>query len=331
MNDSLLAAWPITAPWSIRPQSGGINNDTRFVETPSGNFILRIYGATRDLAKIRYELAVMAELRRQPLSFAVAEPLPSRSGDPIVLTDTGAPAILMPVIAGIQAERGSLEQAFPIGVALGELTRAMGNVRAEAPPSWRGTYGDLAPFPDIDPLSVASQAPISPEEQDRLKKLIRWVQERVPAMYAALPRQIIHGDFVPYNLLMQGNRVSAVLDFEIAMHDLRALDLAMALAAWGSGRWHTGDEWTMLEAFCRGYFSRMTLTQAEIEALPFLMRLRRSVNFLHMCGRYLRGAAPLEIALHGSSGALELDGWLELHGPELVTRVSAWARNAVAE
>lgn len=326
--DSLLAAWPLPGPWHVRPQGGGINNDTRFVETPSGNYILRIYGAMRDLAKIRYELAVMAELRRQPLSFAVAEPLPSRSGDPIVWTEWGAPAILMPVIPGVQAERGSLEQAYPIGVALGELTRALGHAHVEAPPSWRGTYGDLAPFPDIDPLSVPTRAPVSLEEQARLTRMIRWVQDRVPAMYAALPRQIIHGDFVPYNLLMQENRVSAVLDFEIALHDLRALDFAMALAAWGSGLWNTGGEWVMLEAFCRGYFSRMTLTQAEIEALPFLMRLRRSVNFLHMCCRYLRGDAPIEIALCGASGALAVDDWLAQHSTEFVARVTDWALTA---
>jgi homoserine kinase type II len=85
--------------------------------------------------------------------------------------------------------------------------------------------------------------PVSPDEQGRLTRLIRTVQEQIPAMYAALPRQIIHGDFVPFNLLVQDDRVTAVLDFEAAMHDLRALDLAMALAAWGSGRMGTGAPW----------------------------------------------------------------------------------------
>ncbi|MDF2628816.1 MAG: aminoglycoside phosphotransferase [Symbiobacteriaceae bacterium] len=113
VNDSLLAAWPIPGPWNPRPQSGGINHDTRLIETPSGNYILRIYSATRDLAKIRYELAIMAELRRQPLSFAVAAPLPSRSGDPIVLTETGAAAILMPAIPGVVGNRDCMAQVYP--------------------------------------------------------------------------------------------------------------------------------------------------------------------------------------------------------------------------
>lgn len=328
MNDSLLSAWPIPASWNLRPQSGGINNDTRFVETPSGSYVLRIYGATRDLEKIRYELAIMAELRRQPLSFAVAEPLPSRTGDPIVLTETGAPAILMPAIAGVVGNRDCAQQLYPTGAALGELTRALGHVHVEAPPACRRSYADLVPEPDIDPLSVPPRAPIPPEQQARLIRLIRMVQEQIPSMYAALPRQIIHGDFVPFNLLVQDDRVTAVLDFETAMHDLRALDFAMALAAWGSGRFHTGTEWEQLEPFCGGYFSRMTLTQAEVEALPFLMRLRRATTFLHMCCRHLKGDAPVEIALHGSSGALAVDDWLERHGTELVNRVTEWAATA---
>lgn len=325
MHEHLLAAWPIAAPWNIRPQSGGINNDTRFVETPSGTYILRVYGATRDLAKIRYELAVMAELRRQPLSFAVAEPLPSRSGDPILLTESGAPAILMPLIPGVVGNRDSMAQVFPTGVALGELTRALGHVHIEAPPSWRTTYADLVPSPDIDPLSVPAQAPVSPEEQAQLTRLIRSVQEQIPAMYAALPRQIIHGDFVPGNLLVQDDRVTAVLDFEYAQHDLRVLDLAMAIAAWGSGRFNTGTEWEQLGALCRGFFSQMKLQPAEIDALPFVLRLRRTTIFLHMCCRYLRGDAPVEIALHGSSGALAVDNWLEQHSAELIARVTEWA------
>ena len=143
--NNLLSRWPIPSPWTIRPQTGGINNDTRFVKTPAGSYILRIYGATRDLAKIHFELAVMAELSWQGLSFAVPAPMPSRSGDPIVLTESGAPATLAPVIPGVPAERGSLPQAYPIGAALGELTEAFARVHVQAPPGWRGTYGDLAP------------------------------------------------------------------------------------------------------------------------------------------------------------------------------------------
>lgn len=326
--NNLLSRWPIASPWTIRPQSGGINNDTRFVQTPAGSYILRIYGATRDLAKIRFELAVMAELGRQGLSFAVPAPIPSRSGDPIVLTESGAPATLAPVIPGVPAGRGSLAQAYPIGSALGELTRAFAGVHVPAPPGWQQTYGDLAPCPDVDPLRVPGQAPVAPEQQARLARLVREVQAQVPAAYATLPRQIIHGDFVPYNVLMDGTRVSAVLDFEIALYDLRALDLAMALATCGGGRWHTGTEWEMLAAFCRGYFSRMTLLPEEIAALPFLIRLRRCVTFLHMTGRYLRGEAPVEIALHGAEGALMLDEWVERHGTELVARVNSWSNGS---
>ena len=72
----------------------------------------------------------------------------------------------------------------------------------------------------------------------------------------------------------------------------------------------------MLEAFCRGYFSRMRLLPEEIAALSFLIRLRRCVMFLHMTGRYLRGQASLEIALHGAEGALVLDDWLAQHGAD---------------
>lgn len=67
------------------------------------------------------------------------------------------------------------------------------------------------------------------EFQGRIRRLFADLQQQVPGLYRSLPQQVIHGDFVARNALMQEGRVTGVLDFEFCAHDLRAMDLAIAL------------------------------------------------------------------------------------------------------
>lgn len=78
---ALLDAWELPVSRALRPAAFGLDNRTYFVETPAGVYVLRVYQNTGDVARVRYEHAVLERLRRVPPSFSVPVPLPARSGD----------------------------------------------------------------------------------------------------------------------------------------------------------------------------------------------------------------------------------------------------------
>lgn len=64
--------------------------------------------------------------------------------------------------------------------------------------------------------------------QERLGRIFADLRAQVPLLYRTLPLQVIHGDFINRNALMQQGRITGALDFEFCARDLRALDLAIA-------------------------------------------------------------------------------------------------------
>jgi Ser/Thr protein kinase RdoA (MazF antagonist) len=78
--------------------------------------------------------------------------------------------------------------------------------------------------------------------------------------------------------------VTAVLDFEFAAPAARALDVAMGLRM-TMQVWENPEPWEAVRRFCRGYIHWMPLTEAEVTALPWLIRLRGAITVLWWLGR----------------------------------------------
>jgi Ser/Thr protein kinase RdoA (MazF antagonist) len=110
------------------------------------------------------------------------------------------------------------------------------------------------------------------------------LQAFVNGPYRALPWQMCHNDFSPSNVLVAQGRVRAVLDFEFATPAARALDVAMGLRM-TMRYWENPAPWTALRRFCRGYTRRLPLTAAELQAIPWLIRLRSAISTLWWLGR----------------------------------------------
>ena len=128
--------------------------------------------------------------------------------------------------------------------------------------------------PDGDPLAPLAALGIPNADRARLAALLHDVEREMPALYAALPQQLIHSDYDPGNVLMEGTRVTAILDFEFAGPDLRVAELAAPLTWWPAHFLGTGREWDVIAAFGRGYASVLPPTPTELDAIPALLRLR---------------------------------------------------------
>jgi homoserine kinase type II len=97
---------------------------------------------------------------------------------------------------------------------------------------------------------------------DWLSKKNSYLQERLPRN---LPMTLIHGDIFFDNLIVQGDQLMAIIDFEEACHYYRSFDLGMAIV--GACRNRQGISFQKVRKFLRGYQKNMTLESVERESL----------------------------------------------------------------
>jgi Ser/Thr protein kinase RdoA (MazF antagonist) len=302
----------------VAPLGGGTNNDSYAVERAGERYLLRVYRHAADPDRIRYEHGLLIRLRSAGLPFAVPAPLPARSGDTLVTASNGAAAALFPFFPGAHANSEDPEQVRVCGEALALLDIAMAGIDLPAPAAGLLAFGA---FPAVhpaapDPDAVGAGLDVAKGERRRLHAIMRHLGEVAPALARALPEQIVHRDFDASNVLMEGGRVAVVLDFEFARPDIRALDLATGLAAFGGARWDPADG--RRPAFAAGYLARLRLAPAELEAVPDLMLLMRAGSLLHRAGRERLGTASGDEVLARAQALLRRAAWLEEHGRALV-------------
>ncbi len=97
---------------------------------------------------------------------------------------------------------------------------------------------------------------------DWLSEKKSYLQEQIPQN---LPMTLIHGDVFFDNLIVQGERLMAIIDFEEACHYYRNFDLGMVIV--GACRNRQGISFEKVRKFLRGYQNKMTLESAERESL----------------------------------------------------------------
>ncbi|MFI7061591.1 phosphotransferase enzyme family protein [Kribbella sp. NPDC050124] len=247
----------------------GTNNTSFFV---GGEFVLRIY---RNTTVPDYEHAVLRALGGLP--FAVPVPIPADDGSTVVRREVDGELVTASLsrrIPGQHPQRGDVVQAEACGAALAELDEALARLDAKTLPPRNEWDGDLTKVHRRVPDPAALIASLGGAvRRERVQRIFAAVQPK-----RDLPRSIIHADFFPTNVLMDGSRVMAILDFEVAGPAYRALDLAIGMVAFGRA-----------DAFRRGYLARLPLTDAEQRAVPELQLLREATSLVHWYGRHLEG------------------------------------------
>ncbi len=333
--DKLLAAWPIPRSRSILPLVTGTNNFTRLVATANGEYILRIYQNAGDPEPIRYEHDLLRRLQQTALSFAVPNPLVAESGQTYVATEEAGQitlAALFPVIPGRRPDALDGTEVEVCGAALGELDRALAGIELDPQLAAPPPFGDIAYTRALilHPVAGVTRFPIAPRSLGRLGMLLDDLTTALTQFDERFPRQLIHGEFYPGNVLMDGDRVSGILDFEFSGPGVRVMDLAVGLSAFALSEWRRGGEdLPLVERFVAGYRRWVRPAPAEIAALPTLLRLREATSFVHWLGRHSQGLTTDADVADRADRLLRLDDDLSTHGEELVQRVeSAIAGNA---
>jgi homoserine kinase type II len=279
----------------------GVNNTTSGLRTGSGELIWKTYTAHSKLATLEYEHDLLEWISRQSLPFAVPVPLPTRARATALVGPNGWQALFLR-LPGHRPDRRDARQAAQVGVALAQLHGVLRGYPTASRPGM-SAYGDLervhprlsSPFDlSIDQLGL-------PDTSEHAA-LLSWWRAELAALrgfilgpYRALPWQVIHGDFALANTLFEGGRLVAILDFEFAIPDARALDLASGLVSI-LRVWEDQPHWDVAQAFLDGYQCALPLEEREIAALPWLMRLRNAVAAIWWLGRDLEAGAVPDIS-----------------------------------
>lgn len=291
-----LAPYGLTPPLYVAPLAAGagINNQVRVVRTGAGQFLWkRLTHGAPERALVEHRL--LAWLAGSALPFGTPQPLPTGDGATLLPFGGGEWQALFRWLPGQPLDRHDPVALAALGAALGVLHNALANLPVELRPTWTGV-GNLA---GIHPL-VPDPAAITPRDlglsdvvpyRDALaewRAIVRSLDPFLAGPYRELPRQVIHGDFGPGNALASGTRVTAILDFEFALYDVRALDVASGLSLTLRYRpLPLAEELALSAAFCAGYVRGGALTPTEVAALPRLMLLREVVGFTWWLGRAL--------------------------------------------
>lgn len=282
--------------WNIEEAERGWNNTTYFVENSTRRAVLRIYDTHKDREKIEFEHAVLQKLGMLSLPFRVPVPIATPAGETLVQLEdrAGKFSCLFEYIDGdspTEQESGYFES---FGEAAGTLSVVLAEISPGLAPVYRPYYELRQAYPLCTGEAIRElclQPPVPFTELAKGLEILYNAYENIADSLAelkGLPHQLVHGDLNASNLLVETSdhrQVAALLDFEFCTFDVRAMEPAVIL----SGLLGHAEERAAVRDFCRGFSTRVRLSEAEIKAVPVLMLLRKVDVFLHFVTRYLEG------------------------------------------
>jgi hydroxylysine kinase len=196
------------------------------LDTATASFTLKLANPAEPAALTAFQTEALFHVPPRRSRPAHPRVIPARDGRTIIPTPDGA----LRLSPGSPAPRSPICPARPgwpaaIGTALGQLDAALASF--QHPAADHHLLWDIRNARGLAPLTPASPKTSSPAS---LSPLPGSPASTAPAL-ARLPRQVIHGDFNPHNLLADpGNptRLTGILDFGDMTLSHRICDLAVA-------------------------------------------------------------------------------------------------------
>jgi homoserine kinase type II len=257
------ARYRIGPPLETKPIAAGTINSNFSLQTAGGRYFLRV-NEGKSLEDVAWEAQLLDWLSHH--GFPTLAP---------TLTDSGAGYLdfqgkLLTLFSWsgghhLAASSVTARQASSLGQALGQLHR-LGELM---PPSWlrRSIY-------DQAHLRVRFHGIVArgePSLTSAVATLQRAMEEAEQSQHVrqASTQTLVHGDLFRDNVLWDGDRLVAILDFEQASGGTVAYDLAVCLNDWC---WDGAPRPDLVTSLLEGYQRERTLTAADRLALPIEVR-----------------------------------------------------------
>ncbi|MGA2265834.1 MAG: phosphotransferase [Phycisphaerae bacterium] len=288
------------------------------ITAAAGKFVFKRRAPGRnDLAKVTFTHQIQQILADR--GFPLPGLVPTRKGDTILVLGSNVYEMFHHIAGG--SYDGSLKATRSAGRTLASFHSLLADFHSEFHlPT--GSYHKAHSIPKamrtiVSVLPLDRRPPIK-----AVKGTTRWLTESYrfcgeQAEAAGLhlwPKQIVHGDWHPGNMLFRDQEIAAVVDYDAARLQQRVIDLAngaLQFSIIGGGDdtafWLDEADLPRFGEFMRGYIEVSPISSQELRAVPFLM-----------C-EALIAEAVLPIATTGSFGRLEGFGFLSM-----IRRKVAW-------
>ncbi|TAK48429.1 MAG: homoserine kinase [Xanthobacteraceae bacterium] len=272
-----LAAYDVGELLSYKGIAEGVENSNFLVHTSRGYFILTLYEKRVAVSDLPFFLSLMAHLADHGVT--CPQPVKRHDGGALGVL-AGRPAAVINFLEGMWPRRPGVAHCAGVGQALARMHVA----------------GRDFPMRRANTLSVTGWRPLFEMARPRAGEL----QPQLAAFLAAeldhleshwpgdLATGIIHADLFPDNVFFIGDKLSGLIDFYFACHDLLAYDVAICLNAWCFEPDHSFNV-TKARALLNAYHRERPLAAAEQRALPLLARgaamrflLTRLVDWLNV-------------------------------------------------
>jgi Ser/Thr protein kinase RdoA (MazF antagonist) len=216
--------------WSIGPvatfESTPVGDSTLFVTTVDGAcFVLK---ERADLARVQRECALLPELSKAGIPTPI--PIATVDGDLYAMGGEGQTFRLYPRLPGeivIEHYGGDAEKrAGAFGRAIGflhERLRACGGLKGIRDMDLLGQIEGWA-IPRIRAGNAVVDA-------DAVEGIWREVEGEFVPCHDDLPKQVIHRDAHPWNILFDEGRLTGYLDFEMVVRGLALFDVCYCASA----------------------------------------------------------------------------------------------------
>ncbi len=262
---AIIADFGVGRLLSAKGIAEGVENSNYLIEATSGRFILTIYEKRVDVADLPYFLALLDHLAAK--GCPVPRTMHTASGEQLVTwhSPDGPKAMaLIEFLPGLSVSRPSPRIAAAVGQALGALHMAaadfpMARPNSLGPDGWRALAAQCG----------AALDGIKPGLAGRVAQELDFLDAHWPRH---LPKSVIHADLFPDNVLVNGDRVSGIIDFYFACNDVRAYDVAVTHAAWSFDPGGARHDAAVGQALLDGYRASFGINPLEEAAFPVLAR-----------------------------------------------------------
>jgi Ser/Thr protein kinase RdoA (MazF antagonist) len=268
---------------------------------PQGKFVLKRRAKGKD-DPFKVAFCHSVQLYLASKQFPLPRLLGTRKDNNSMLQMNGAIYELFEYIPG-QPYPNTLEASFEAGRVLGLMHKLLLDLQTDykAPTGSYHQQNSLIQALAVLPQALGAQTEDLAAAQKHLGEAYRRAAEQVEQRgIRDWARQFVHGDWHPGNMLFRDEKIVAVLDYDSARLLPRALDVANGALQFGMvggdedvSRWPDHLDEPRFKRFVRGYDQVMLLSEAEIQALPWLMI------------EALVAEAVLPIAMSGSFGVMD--------------------------
>lgn len=238
------------------------------LDTSGGSYVLKLSNPVEPAALTAFQTGAILHVARHAPDLPVPRVIPALDGRPIIPTKDGALRLLT-WVPGTPLAHLPRSPAFAtaIGSALGQLDATLAGFTH--PAADHHILWDIRNAADLAPLLPTLPGDLRP----RITAFLDHFASRTAPDLARLPRQVIHGDFNPHNLLADpkaSDRLSGILDFGDMTRSHRICDLAVA----GSYLIDPDDPLACLVPLVGAYHRTNPLTLDELWLLPDLISAR---------------------------------------------------------